>query len=45
MTEKFQLLSVIIASQCLLRTLHIENMKEKVGVLIFHFVVERCSIH
>ena len=40
MAEKLELLRVVIPCQCLLRALHIQDVKEEVRVLVVHFVVE-----
>ena len=45
MTEKLQFLSVVVSCQCLLRTFHVENVKEKVRVLVVHLIVEWCSVN
>ena len=43
-TEKLQLLCVVISRKCLLRALHVKNVKEKVGVLVLLLVVKRSAI-
>ena len=43
-TEKLQFLCVVVSCQCLVRTFHVENVKEKVWMLVLHFIVKRCPI-
>ena len=44
-TEKLQFLRVVVPRQCLLRTFHVKNVKEKVRVLVVHLIVEWCSVN
>ena len=43
--EQLELLRVVITRQCLLRTLHVEDVEEEVWVLVFHFVVEGRAVY
>jgi len=44
MAKKLQLLSVVISRQCLLRALHVEDVEEKVWVLVFELIVKWSAI-
>ena len=44
-TEKLQFLSIVVPSQCLFRAFHVEDVKEKVWVLILDLVIKRCAVY
>ena len=45
MTEQFEFLSVVISCESLLRTLHVENMEEELGVRVVAICVEGSTVN